>query len=77
MSESRLEYLFKCYINNKYSGPEEEELMVLLSNPENEEQVQILMDRFMENTRHEIQMSDQAAVSILNNILKKGKRFVI
>ena len=77
MSESRLEYLFKCYINNKYSGPEEEELMVLLSNPENEEQVQILMDRFMENTRHEIQMSDQAAVSILNNILKRGKRFVI
>ena len=77
MSESRLEYLFKCYINNKYSGPEEEELMVLLSNPENEEQVQILMDRFMENTRHEIQMSDQAAASILNNILKKGKRFVI
>lgn len=77
MSESRLEYLFKCYINNKYSGPEEEELMVLLSNPENEEQVQILMDRFMENTRHEIQMSDQAAASILNNILKRGKRFVI
>ena len=77
MSESRLEYLFKCYINNEYSGPEEEELMVLLSNPENEEQVQILMDRFMENTRHEIQMSDQAAASILNNILKRGKRFVI
>lgn len=77
MSESRLEYLFKCYINNKYSGPEEEELMVLLSNPENEEQVQIFMDRFMENTRHEIQMSDQAAASILNNILKRGKRFVI
>ena len=77
MSESRLEYLFKCYINNKYSGPEEEELMVLLSNPENGEQVQILMDRFMENTRHEIQMSDQAAASILNNILKRGKRFVI
>ncbi|WP_301924052.1 FecR family protein [Ferruginibacter sp.] len=77
MSESRLEYLFKCYISNKYSGPEEEELMVLLSNPENEEQVQILMDRFMENTRHEIQMSDQAAASILNNILKRGKRCVI
>lgn len=77
MSESRLEYLFKCYINNKYSGPEEEELMALLSNPENEEQVQILMDRFMENTRHEIQMSDQAAASILNNILKRGKGFVI
>jgi transmembrane sensor len=77
MSESRLEYLFKCYINNKCSGPEEEELIALLSNPENEEQVQILMDRFMENTRHEIQMSDQAAASILNNILKRGKGFVI
>jgi len=77
MSELRLEYLFEAYVNNKCSGREEEELMTFLSNPENEEQVQNLVDCFMENGVFEIQMSDVAAASMLNNILKKEQGFVI
>ena len=50
--------------------------MALLSSPKNEEQVQMLIDRFMGNTGYQIQMSDQAAVLILNNILKRGEGFV-
>jgi len=77
MSESRLEYLFNCYIQNNYTVQEEEELMILLAKTENQIAVQKLIDHVIENTGSEMQMNDQVAASILQNILQKDKGLVV
>ena len=77
MPISRLEYLFNCYINRIYTGQEEEELLALLAQPENEAVVQTLIERVIENTGSEMQMPDQVAASILQNILQKDKSLVL
>jgi len=77
MSESRLEYLFNCYIYNNYTSAEEEELMSLVSQPENKTIVQKLIENLIENTGSEIEMRDDAAASILQNILQANKAPVI
>src|SRR5674476_628471 len=77
MPESRLEYLFNCYVQNTYTVKEEEELMVLLAKTENQIAVQKLIDHVIENTGSEMQMNDQVAASILQNIMQKGKGLVI
>jgi len=77
MSESRLEYLFNCYIYNNYTSAEEGELMSLVSQPENKTIVQKLIENLIENTGSEIEMRDDAAASILQNILQANKAPVI
>lgn len=77
MPESRLEYLFDCYVYEKCSPEEEKELMELLANSENEHLAKELLEKFIENTGSEIQMPEQAAVSVLQNILQKDKAKVV
>jgi hypothetical protein len=77
MSESRLEYLFNCYICNNHTGAEEEELMALMAQSENKAVVQKLIENLIENTGSEIEMQDDAAASILQNILQANKAPVI
>ena len=77
MSPSRLEYLFNCYIENNCSAHEEEELMKLLALSENQVAVQKLIDELIEKTGSEIQMPNQVAASILQNILQKDKALVV
>ena len=77
MPESRLEYLFNCYVHHTNTSQEEEELMALLMQPGNERDVQILIDKVIENTGSEMQMPDLVAASILQNILQKDKASVV
>jgi hypothetical protein len=70
MSEARLEYLFDCYINNRCSTGEEKELMALVTESKNQATVQRLIDNLVENTTADVQMPDDVAASILQNILK-------
>ena len=42
--------------------------MTLLTQPENQTEVQKLIDRVIENTGPEMQMNDQVAASILDSI---------
>ncbi|HEY4063321.1 MAG TPA: FecR domain-containing protein [Puia sp.] len=77
MPLSRLEHLFDRYTNYDCDQKEQEELMSLLALPENEHVVQRLIERLIENTGSEKQMPDQAAASVLKNILEKDKGDVI
>lgn len=77
MSVSRLEYLFECYINQKCSSQEEEELMQLLAEPENEATVKILIDQVVENTDSDLQMPDDVADSIFKSILEVEKGLAV
>ncbi len=77
MASSRLEYLFDCYVHQNNTGQEEEELMALIAQPENETAVQTLIDKVIKNTGAEMQMPDQVAASILQNILQKDEAAVV
>ena len=77
MTVSRLEYLFNGYVHNNYTEQEQEELMALIAQPENEAAVQTLIEQVIENTGAEMQMPDQVAASILQNILQKEKGLVV
>ncbi|MEO8766549.1 MAG: FecR family protein [Ginsengibacter sp.] len=77
MGESRLEYLFNCYIVSSCTIPEEEELMSLLADPKNQTSVRRLIDVVIENTESEIQLHDDATASILQNILDTGRSIVV
>ena len=71
--QSRLEYLFDCYIHQNCSSQEEQELMELLAQSENKSQVQRLLDKVIEDTKSETRMPEDVAASILQNILRKDK----
>jgi len=71
--QSRLEYLFDCYIHQNCSSQEEQELMELLAQSENKSQVQRLLDKVIEDTESETRMPEEVAASILQNILQKDK----
>ncbi len=71
--QSRLEYLFDCYIHQNCSSQEEQELMELLAQSENKSQVQRLLDKVIEDTESETPMPEEVAGSILQNILQKDK----
>lgn len=71
--QSRLEYLFDCYIHQNCSSQEEQELMELLAQSENKSQVQRLLDKLIEDTESETRMPEEVAASILQNILQKDK----
>ncbi|KAA9038661.1 DUF4974 domain-containing protein [Ginsengibacter hankyongi] len=77
MPESRLEYLFNCYVENNYNQQEEIEFMELLAQPENQEPVKKLIDKLIRKTGSEIQMPGMNAASILQNILHKDKAVVV
>ncbi len=77
MPESRLEYLFNCYIHNNYTDQEVEELMILLAKTENQTAVKKLIDNVIENTGAEMQLDDQVAAIILQNILRKDEGIVV
>ena len=78
MSQSRLEYLFSCYLQNNFAvQQDEEEFMTLLAQPESHAEVQKLIDQVIENTGAEMQMNDQVAASILQNIFYKDKNLVV
>ena len=70
MSALRLEYLLDCYVKNKCSLPEEEELMAILADPENEALVRTVIDHLIEHPANEKELSDSSAVTILQRILK-------
>ena len=72
MDDSRLEYLFNCYVNNHFTRQEEEEeLMILLAQPGNQLVVQKLIDILIENTGSEMQMTDEATAEMLQKILRE------
>jgi len=77
MPESRLEYLFDCYVHEKCSAEEEKEFMESLTNSENEQSVKELLGKFIENTGSDLEMPKQIANSILQNILQKDKTKVV
>jgi transmembrane sensor len=77
MSALRLEYLLDCYVKNKCSLPEEEELMAILADPENEALVQTVIDHLIEHPANEKELSDSSAVTILQRILKNDDGLVI
>jgi len=77
MPESRLEYLFDCYVYEKCSPDEEREFMELLAEPGNEQAIQKLLKKFIENTGSDIQMPKQVANSVLQNILQHDKAKVV
>ncbi len=77
MAASRLEYLFNRYAHGSCSAQEEEELMELIAQSKNQEAVKKLIDGIIEKTGTEMQMPDQAASSILQNILKKDNATLI
>jgi len=69
MKDSRLEYLFDCYLRQNCSENEEAELMNLLANAENKIRFQKLIDEVIEKTEMEVQMPEHVAASILENII--------
>jgi ferric-dicitrate binding protein FerR (iron transport regulator) len=71
--QSRLEYLFNCYVERTCSSEEEQELMEILARSENKADAQKLVDKLIEHTQSEIQMPDGAAASILQDILQTDK----
>lgn len=77
MQESRLEYLFNCYVHNNYTEQEKIELMELLAEPQHQGAVQNLIDSLIKNTGSEMHMTNDATTSILHNILHKEKETVI
>lgn len=77
MSISRLEYLFEQYVNQKCSLQEEEELMELFAQSENERAVKILIEKVIENTGPELQMTAHLSNSILQNIFQAEKGLVV
>jgi transmembrane sensor len=73
MAESRLEYLFNCYVENNFTEQEDEELMKLLAQAGNQLAVQKLIDILVENTGSEMQMTDQAVTDMMQKILHGDK----
>lgn len=73
MSVSRLEYLFDAYVHFKCTKEEEVELMSMLVLPENELAVQQCIDGIIRDTGAETKMPEQAAATVLQNILRKGE----
>ena len=73
----RLDCLFNCYIQNNYTIQEGEELMKLLLQSRNQCVTEVLIDDMMENTGSEFHMNDQAADSMLQNIIHQDKAIVI
>jgi len=77
MSIIRLKYLFDCYVNNKCSNQEKDELMSLMSKPEYDEALQNLIDDCIDNPGFEIQLPAEATVKIITNIIAAKSDFVI
>jgi len=77
MQQSRLEYLFNCYVQQNCSEKEEEEFMNLLSASKNKAEVKKLLDKVIENSGVETSMPDETAASILQNILQKDRAKVV
>ena len=77
MTSSRLEYLFDCFVAGRCSFEEETELMALLNSPENEVEVQSLIDKTIQDDGSEVEMPEQVATSILQKILEQGKGQVV
>jgi hypothetical protein len=69
---SRLEYLLKCYFENRHTPCEEDELMALLANSDNQEAIKQFIDRFISETGPEIKMNPQSAAAVLKNVLQQG-----
>lgn len=77
MSLSRLEYLFKCYTAHECSEAEEKELMVLLTQSENEPFIKKLIEGVINNTGSEIKLPKEVSISILENILEKNNAKIV
>ena len=73
MEKSRLQYLFDRYSNEKCPSDEEKELMELLAKSTNEQEVKKLLEKFVDNVEPEIEMPEQVAALILDNIFQKEK----
>ncbi|MEO8962041.1 MAG: FecR family protein [Ginsengibacter sp.] len=76
MNVTRLEYLFDRYLQQSCSREEEKDLMALIAQSDNEDEIQLLINKVIENTGIKIQMSEQVAISTLQNILHKDKGLV-
>src|SRR3954466_11447384 len=73
MNESRLAYLFQAYFNKTIIPIESDELMELLVQPENDEEVKILLTETWQQFNNQGQVfNDNQGEKILANILQKG-----
>ncbi len=70
MSESRLEYLFGSYIENKFSAEEEKEFMDLLKRGENDELTKKLIGDLIQSSGSEFYLENETAQSLFENIIK-------
>ena len=75
--QSRLEYLFNCYIQGNLSALEEEALMELFAESENKAQVQKLLTKVIEESEVTTKLADEKAAAILQNILERDKANVL
>lgn len=70
MSESRLEYLFGLYIENKFSAEEEREFMDLLKRGDNDELTKKLIGDLIQSSGSEFYLENETAQSLFENIIK-------
>lgn len=70
MSESRLEYLFGLYIENKFSAEEEKEFMDLLKRGDNDELTKKLIGDLIQSSGSEFYLENETAQSLFENIIK-------
>ncbi len=74
MLGSRLEYLFERYLNHQCNESEEAELMELLELPENERMVKLVMDKLMDKSTADLEMPEDTASAILQQIVAVNNR---
>ncbi|MEJ8818660.1 FecR domain-containing protein [Lacibacter sp. H407] len=72
-----LEYLLQRYADKNCTEEEKVQLMQLLQQPENDEAVQQLIDKMMQEREPRYAMPDDAAEAVLHTILQTGKAPVI
>ncbi|MEP6626369.1 MAG: FecR domain-containing protein [Ginsengibacter sp.] len=72
MLSARLEYLLNRYLSFKCTSEEEQELMKLVSTFNNEAELKDLIDREIKNTGAEMQLPDDVAYNMFQNILQRA-----
>lgn len=77
MTSSRIEYLFNRYVNRTYTPKEKEELMLMLSEPENEAKFKALILELAQKTGVEITLPSEKADAILENIFQQDKAIIV
>lgn len=74
MDPSRLEYLFKRYMEKSYSPEEKEELMQMIGDPVNSTLIDNISNKYGPSHHRTPPLDKQTADQILNNILTAGRQ---